>query len=174
MKTNSTSDSPAIVTLDFDTIECDIENAPKFWGWINKRGGLAHWKCADLSTPGKSWTTPALAKDGTPTAKGHWSMCDSPAYVVTDPCNVVVRQYREVKRFHVGIERGSGFSFRCTYAATKRIDREMAKAGENAIYSFDYSAQDCVIMVPSQSLTLAHWASQNPEQAQAGLDAETL
>jgi hypothetical protein len=68
----------------------------------------------------------------------------------------------EAKRFHVAIRMGGcGYMLKCTDGATRRIRREVAKAGEGAFYRFDYDTQDAVIMKPSNTITLAEWEKQN-------------
>jgi hypothetical protein len=55
----------------------------------------------------------------------------------------------EVKRFRVGIRLGAqGFKVKVTDGGTRRIWREIAKAGEGSFCEFDYMTQEAVIMKP--------------------------
>jgi len=135
-------------------IECTIENAPKLAQWLNDGRGLALWRCADLGNPGKTWTTPARNVDGTPTQPCHWSMEKQPAIIVESAEEVTVFIDKEVKRFRVGLKRGYGY---CTDAASRRIKKAVADAGDNAYYTFDYDTQEAVIMKPTSSMTLGSW-----------------
>jgi hypothetical protein len=151
--------------------ECTPENAPRFWKWIHKRGGLAKWKSVDLSDPGKSWTTPVLDKDGQPSAKQHWKMANAPSETCTNPDEVMVVTEKEVKRYRVGIRVGSqGMSLKVTDAGSRRIRATLAKMNEErddemATYHFDYETQEAVFTVPDKMITLTEWAKQNPELA---------
>ena len=125
---------------------CSEENAPRFKDWIENRGGVAVWKSINLSNIGASWSTPALAKDGTPTPKPTWEAEETPSLVVTDPKDIGVTTDKEVKRFHVAVRRGgNGFMLKCTEASTRKIDKALTKAGEGSHYQFDYSTQEAVI-----------------------------
>ena len=57
----------------------------------------------------------------------------------------------EVKRFRVGVRWGSqGFMLKVTDGGTRRIWKEVSKAGEGAYYRFDYMTQEAVIMKPAK------------------------
>jgi hypothetical protein len=145
-------------------LECTQENAPKLAEWIKAGRGLAHWRSLDLSNPGQSWTTPARTLDGKPQPKANWRMANEPDFIVESADDVTVFVDREVKRFHVGIRRsGNGLSFKCTDASSRRIEREVEKAGDGAYHLFDYSFQDAVIMAPEpgKSITLTEWIKQH-------------
>lgn len=137
--------------------ECAAENAPKFLDWIKNRGGVAVWRSVNLSNPGQSWSTPALTTEGQPYAKPTWESDSKPEKVVTDPAKVKVFTSREVKRFHVAVRRGDGFSFKCTDGSSRKIEREVGKAGDGAYYVFDYDSQEAVIMAPSSAIPLSEW-----------------
>lgn len=58
----------------------------------------------------------------------------------------------EVKRFHIGLRKGTqGFLIKVTDGGTRRIWRELAKAGPGSIYTFDYSTQEAVILKPEDT-----------------------
>lgn len=151
--------------------ECSEENAAKFLDWIKNRGGVAIWKCLDLSDPGKTWSTPALEVDGTPKKKQVWQMANEPYKIVTDPEKIKVYFAKEHKRFHVAVQRGDGFRFELTSGATRKVWKEVEKAGEGAFYVFDYGDyENCVIMVPDKSkeMSLAEWERQHAANDPAG------
>ena len=142
---------------------CQPEHAKQFLEWIKTRGGLALWRSINLSNPGRTWTTPANQKDGTPMPKQSWEMDNKPYRVITDPAEVEVHVPKEVKRFRVGVRMGSqSFSFKVTDGGSRRIKREVAKAKENysdAWYEFDYSTQEAVIMVPDSKSPLEEFVA---------------
>lgn len=141
-------------------IYCNEETAEKFLDWIRTRGGVAHWRSADLSDPGKTWSAPYLDETGQPKGRQHWKMEVQPAYVVTDPAEVVVETHVEHKRFRVAIRRGDSFNFTLTDASSRKLRAAMDKAGDKASYHFDYDTQEAVITLPSRSITLAEWAKE--------------
>ena len=132
------------------------ENVDRITEWLRMRGGLAIWTSIDLSDPGASMTTPATNADGTPKTKPHWMMGDKPVRIITDINDVWVSVVEEVKRFRVGVRMGSqGMSLKVTDGGTRRIRREVSKAGEDAYYQFDYDTQEAVIMKPASQTPLA-------------------
>ena len=57
----------------------------------------------------------------------------------------------EVKRFRVGVRWGSqGFTLKVTDGGSRRIRREVSKAGDGAYHVFDYMTQEAVIMKPAK------------------------
>ena len=115
-------------------IECIEDNAEKFRDWIKNRGGVAKWESVNLSNPGASWSTPAQTAEGEPMGKPTWQAGNHPAEIVTDEKDVQVIVPKEVKRFHVGIRRGSqGFSFKLTDAASRRLRNAVEKARQRHI-----------------------------------------
>lgn len=136
------------------------ENAAKFKEWILSRGGVAVWRSADLSDPGLSMSSPALNRDGTPTAKPHWKLENTPHRVITDPADIDVVTDREVKRFHIGVRPGSqGLSLKVTGGGTRKIRAAVEKAGRGARYEFDYDTQEAVILVPDKVVSLKDWSA---------------
>jgi hypothetical protein len=121
------------------------------------RGGIAQWPSVNLSNPGASWSTPALT-DGKPTPKPNWQCSNEPSQIVTDAAEVMVEVPKEVKRFRVGVRRGSeGFTLKVTDGGTRRIRKECAKAGEHSWYEFDYDTQEAVIYVPEKRVPLTEF-----------------
>lgn len=133
-------------------------NAAKIYKWLTTRGGVAVWDSINLSNPGASWTTPALTEDGQPMTKPTWQAANAPARIITDPAEIVVDVPKLVKQFHVGVRMGSqGLSLKLTDGATRRVRREVAKAGDNAWYEFDYGLQDALIFVPDRTVPIAEF-----------------
>lgn len=135
------------------------QDAERIWDWLTTRGGLALWKSINLSNPGASWTAPLLGPHGETKAKPNWQ-CDSEPYrIITDPDEVSVVVDREVKRFKIHTRMGSqGLTLKLTAASTRRVEREVAKAGEGAHYVFDYATDEAVILAPESEQTLKSWA----------------
>lgn len=138
---------------------CTNHIASTFLDWIRNRGGVKVWTSVDLSDPGFSMSSPALTVEGLPYPKPHWKVGTDPM-LVTNTDDIEVHCDKEVKRFHVAIRRGSqGLCFKCTDASSRRIRKEVDKAGEGAYYYFDYTAQEAVIMAPEpgKSMSLTDW-----------------
>lgn len=137
---------------------CIPSNAPKFREWITSRGGVAVWDSINLSNPGASWSSPALALDGSPTTKPTWQAADKPSRIITDPAEILVDLPVEVKRFHVAVRRSSqGLSYKLTDASSRKVEAATAKAGPEAWYEFDYGSQEAVIYKPGRSIPLSEW-----------------
>lgn len=133
-------------------------NAPKFWEWLQNRGGVAVWRSINLSNPGASWSTPALKTDGTPSEKPSWQASNTPERIITDAADVVVDVPKLVKRFHVAVRMGDqGMSLKLTDGASRRVRREVEKAGDEAWHEFDYDTQDALIYAPDKTVPLAEY-----------------
>lgn len=140
-------------------MECNVSSAPRFWAWIKTRQGINMWRSADLSNPGKSWSGPVLDPEGKVNGKPSWQSQDKPEGTVTDPSLIEVYEGKEHKRFRVTVRvSGNGLSFKCTDASSRRIEREVEKAGEGAYYEFDYETQECVIFVTTSWGSLKEYA----------------
>lgn len=138
------------------------ENAEKIFNWLEHRGGIYIWRSVNLSNPGASWTTPATTEDGKPYPKPTWQADSTPERHVTDPNDVVVSVDEVVKRFHIATRMGGNrLTIKVTDGGTRRIRREVAKAGEGAYYEFDYSCQDCLIFKPVKQQPLLEWLKEN-------------
>lgn len=134
------------------------QNAPQILDWLKNRGGLAIWESINLSNPGATWTTPALDVNGAPTLQPTWQVASAPVRYITSDAEIIVATDREVKRFHVAIRMGSnGLSFKVSDGGSRRIRKEIIKAGEGAYHIFDYSAQDAVILRPEKLVPLKDW-----------------
>lgn len=135
--------------------ECRSEHASKFWDWIKNRGGVAIWKSVDLSDPSKSWSTPALT-DGKETSKPHWQADSKPSQVITNPEEIGVFLPKEVKRFRVAVRMAAnGLKLKLSDAATRKLNKALEKAGEDAFYEFDYETQEAVIYVTGEQVSLS-------------------
>lgn len=133
------------------------EHAKPLLEWFATRGGVAIWSSADLSDPSWSSMTPAQDVDGRPTTKPHWKAQPEPR-IITDPAEVDVTTWKEVKRFRVGLRRGSqGLKIKLTDAASKRVWKAVAEAGPGATYEFDYETQEAVILAPDRRIPLSDY-----------------
>ena len=103
-------------------------------------------------------SSPALSLGGQPTPKPHWKVASEPSRIITDASEIDVVTWKEVKRFHVGVRRGDGLSFKLTGGATRKVRAAVAKAGDGATYHFDYDAQEAVIVVPDKVVPLNLWS----------------
>jgi len=140
--------------------ECSPDNAPKMLEWIKSRGGVAVWTSVNLANPGASWSAPAMTLDGTPALRPTWEADGKPSRIITDAGEIDVVTRREVKRFRVGLRRGSqGFSVKVTDGGTRKIRAEVEKAGEGASYHFDYENQEAIVTVPGDVVTLDKWGA---------------
>ena len=146
-------------------IEISARDAKKMLGWIRTRGGVAVWESVDLSNLGRGYT-PALDDKGNAYPKPHWRYANEPDYIETDPGRVVVKYYKVVRRFHVATRLGSqGFKIKLTEASSDKVYKALEKAGAGACYDFDYASyENCVIMAPERTSTLADWAKENEEK----------
>jgi hypothetical protein len=136
------------------------ENAQQILDWLRNRGGLAIWESINLSNPGMTWTTPALDVNGAPTLKPSWEASSTPVRYITSDAEVVVASDCEVKRFHVAIRMASnGLSFKVSDGGSRRIWREVSKAGKGAYHQFSYDTQDAVILRPEKLVPLTEWSA---------------
>lgn len=134
------------------------ENAPKFWEWLQHRGGIAVWKSINLSNLGASWSTPARTESGEPTPKPSWEAGGAPARIITSAEDVEVCLYKEVRRFHVAVRRGAqGLTMKLTDASSRRLRSAVDKAGVRASYQFDYGTQEAVILAPERVIPLVEF-----------------
>jgi hypothetical protein len=133
-------------------LTCNVSDAHKLAAWITE-GGVAKWNSLNLSDPGQAWLTAASNPN-----KPHWAADNQPALIVTDPLEIGVITYKEVKRFHVAVRRGSqGLSLKLTDASSERVRKAVEQAGDGATYQFDYFTQDAVILAPAETISLATW-----------------
>jgi hypothetical protein len=132
-------------------------NAKLVTEYLKTRGGIALWKSINLSNIGATWMSPTLTEDGKPYPKPSWQAESTPSRVITEAREILVAVDVEVKRFRVGVERGGMFSFQVTAGGSRRIRREVSKAGENAYHVFDYATQEAVILRPESLTPLSEW-----------------
>lgn len=146
--------------------ECSEENAPKFWEWLNSRGGIAVWKSINLGNAGASWSTPALMEDGKPYEKPTWQASNTPT-VYTDPADVGVFTSALYKAFKVGLKRGDGFSFVLTDAASAKVNRLLTECEEkhgDAFYRkgvLDIDGASIGIYYTTGIEPISEWAKRN-------------
>lgn len=130
------------------------ENAPRIREWFATRGGIAVWSSADLSDPAWSCTTPLRGEDGAPTPKPHWK-ASTPPTAITDRAFVGVTSYEEVRRFRVALRRGAqGLKIKLTDHSSAKLRAALDKAGDGAVYQFDYEDQQAVILAPTGTVPL--------------------
>jgi hypothetical protein len=142
---------------------CSIEYAPQLDEWLKAGRGIAVWQSINLSNPGGRWLTPAVLEDGTPLGKPNWQAANIPEAIITAPAEIGLLTYKEVKRFYVAVRRGSqGLSLKLTDGATRKVRRAVAKAGDGAVYSFDYVTQEAVISVPAETISMVEWLERQP------------
>lgn len=145
----------------------------KIVGWIKNRGGIAVWRSANLSNPSGSWTSPATIRKGDccghtgpdadeiiPYPKPNWQAESKPSNVIDSVEDIDVSYDVEVKRFRVSLRR-AGFSVKVTDAGTRRIRKEVEKAGSGAYYRFDYDTQEAVIFRQDRIVPLAEVLREN-------------
>ena len=150
--------------IDKNKLQCSPANAEKFWDWIQNRGGVAVWKSVNLSNPGVSWSTPRFTEDDPPKPypKPTWQAENEPSRVITDPADIEVAFDREIKRFGVEIRQSAnGLQLKCSDASSRRIEREVARAGMGAYHEFDYGTQEAVIMKPEKVMPLTEWIAEH-------------
>jgi hypothetical protein len=140
-----------------NTLNIHEDNARLLAGWLQSGRGVAHWESIDLSDPGYALTTPALT-EGKPTPKPHWKVANEPVFITFDPANILVQRIKLVKRFHIAVRTGAnGLMLKVSDGGSRRIRREVTKAGEGAFHVFDYETQDALIYRPIASIPLPEW-----------------
>ncbi len=144
---------------------CEEVNAAKIHGWLLHRGGILIWRSVNLSNPGQTWTSPALTEDGKEYTKPNWQCDSKPERHIVDIAEVSVATSKEVKRFHVAVLMGgNGMQLKLTDGASRKLRAEVEKAHEKyakpAWYWFDdYSEENCVIMIDSETVPMADWVA---------------
>lgn len=130
--------------------------APDVAEWLREGRGIAVWESINLSNPGAAWLTPARDRQGVSMSKPNWQAANAPARVLERAEEFEVVTAEEVKRFHVAVRRGSqGLMLKVTDGGSRRIRREVAKAGEGAWYEFDYADyENAVIYTPGEVVPL--------------------
>lgn len=147
--------------------ECSKENAPKFWEWLQKRGGIAVWKSINLGNAGASWSTPALTEDGKPYEKPTWQASNTPT-IYTDTADVGVFTSALYKAFKVELKRGDGFSFVLTDAANAKVKRLLAECEEKHGDSFyergvlDIEGASIGIYYTTGIIPISEWIAKQP------------
>ena len=149
-------------------ITIDIDNAAKVAAWIRDGRGVARWRSHDLSDPSAEVYTPAKKKDASEFLKlGIQKSEDQPGWkypeiheIETDPEKMIVKLFKEVKRFHVGLKQGSGFGVVLSDASNRKLKRLLNEI-PGSHYQFDYERQDAVIVVPDKVTTLKEWMNEN-------------
>ena len=140
--------------------QCEDSNAAQVLKWIRERLGVHVWRNQEIgSSVGATALTPVLTSDGTKGGSPGWRYGHAPECCVTDPAEIEVLTFVEATRFHVGTQRGSGLSTDLSWYASRRLQRELEKAGEGSTYMFEYGEQkNCVILRLAGRMSLADWA----------------
>lgn len=150
----------AEVCAPVETLEIEAARALHAARWLRLLGGVAVWGCLDLSTPGRTFYTPAHLTDGTPSPKPHWSATDVPERIVTDASEIDVVGRCEVARFRVAIRRGGyGLRWKLTDASSRRLSAALAKAGDGATHAFE--AGEAVVSAVARRTPLDQWLREN-------------
>jgi len=133
-------------------------NAELIRQWIEKRGGVQVWGSLNLSDPSTERLTPLNDADGARVARPHWSCPPEPTRILTRVDEIEVATPKLVKRFHVAVRvGGQGLSLKVSDGGSRRIKAEVAKAGDDAWYEFDYEQQDALIFKPGAVTPLETW-----------------
>ncbi|NLF98718.1 MAG: hypothetical protein GX565_01055 [Lentisphaerae bacterium] len=112
--------------------EVAVENAAQFVEWIRNRGGVTVWRSHDPGDPSASVSTPALT-DGKPTGSPHWKYTANPAFVVTDPAEIMVYETEVVEHIRVALKRSQNYAV-LTDASQRRVDKALERAGKGSFY----------------------------------------
>lgn len=88
--------------------------------WIHTRHGVQIWDNVNLSSAGRDWMAPVMDENGVMLGKPHWS-AGTQLHVFTKLEELEVLKKREVYRFHVGVERGEGFSYVVTDGGGRKL-----------------------------------------------------
>lgn len=146
-------------------ISCTPENAPKFYEWIQTRGGIYHWRSANLSNPGASWSTPADVQQ-----KPTWQAEDKPEFTVTSADEIGVYEDALYKAFPVRLKRGGGmFSLVLADSSQRVVDRVMEKCREehgDAFYRkgvLDDCDASIGVYYTTREISLTEWIKNNPK-----------
>jgi len=120
----------------------------KFEEWITGRGGVQIWNNINLSNMGAGQVfTPALTEAGEPMGKPKWS--HERGEVVQDITRFrFVKEWKEIKRFHVAIRPGSqGTMMKLTDGSSRKVWK-YGQIYPGASYRMDYDTQECVFEMP--------------------------
>jgi len=142
-------------------LEVDPRHAVRAARWMEHCGGVAVWESGDLGQLGRRWYTPARLTDGNPAQRPHWSCGERPARVIANAAEVEVVERREVARLRVATRPGYGLAWRLTDASSKRLERALAQAGEDASYVFE--GDTAVVFAVTSRTPLARWLEEHPD-----------
>jgi len=143
-----------------EMLEVEANQALYVARWLRLLGGVAVWGCLDLSTPGRSFYTPATLTDGTPSPRPHWSSTEQPEHVVTDASEIEVVERQEFKRFKVAIKRAAyGTPWELTDTSSRRLDATLSRAGDGATHVFE--GGDVVVSAVIRRMSLSGWLKEH-------------
>ncbi len=146
------------------------ENAAAIWSWLTTRGGLAIWRSTNPSRRGASWTTPAKAADGKPTAKPTADAGNSPERIITDPAEVMVSVDAEANRVPVSRDPDGGLS----QASADAVYAAVVKAGEAAYFRLEQDKDEAIIYACVGQTPITNWLRMTDVQRQRILHAPAM
>jgi len=139
-------------------------DAERILDWIKNRGGVAVWDSCAIGDPGQAFT-PALDKDGNRTTRPGWRYGGKPSSIVTDASDVTVLRCEKFKSFHVSTKKGGGFSIVLTDASSRKLKKELERAGEGSWHEFDYGSHDnCIVYRVDSNIPLPEWSKCEQQQ----------
>jgi hypothetical protein len=174
-------------------ISCTPENAPKFYEWIQTRGGVANWKSINLSNPGASWSSPVLSTEPCMNCQGRgefpdhitcesckgWKFqkfekpnwqCGNTPEIVTSADEIGVYEDALFKAVPVRLKRGGGmFSLVLADSSQRNVDKIMAKCREkhgDAFYRkgvLDDCDASIGVYYTTREISLTEWIKNNPK-----------
>jgi hypothetical protein len=150
----------AEVCAPVEALEIEAARALHAARWLRLLGGVAVWGCLDLSTPGRTFYTPATLTDGTPSPKPHWSATDSPERIVKEASEIDVVGRYEVARFRVAIRRAAyGLRWKLTDVSSRRLQAALATAGDGSTHIFEDG--HAVVYAMAKRMPLDQWLREN-------------
>lgn len=84
-----------------------------------------------------------------------------PVRVITDIAEVEVVEHREVGRLRIAVRPGYGLGLVLTDAASRRLKRALAEAGEGATYHFE--GNEAVVLAEVSRTPLLTWLAEHPD-----------
>jgi hypothetical protein len=137
-------------------ITINPSDAPRIREWLQKRGGIQVWESADLGDPVSSVFCPYLGEDGQIKNAPSWKHSRRGA-LITSESDVTVTTYRDVKTIRIALQRGYGYGFVLTDAASQKLRKALSQFPDST-YRFDgFDGKDAVIMVPDRQVPLSGW-----------------
>jgi hypothetical protein len=142
-------------------ITLEKEPAKKVAEWLTAGRGVAVWQNQDLSSSdiGGLKFTPARTVEGEPVKSPHWNCGTAPEMVIEEKTAFQVVEYTQVYR--VKVRTGPPYLGGIHLKDRDKLDTAMQKAGEGAVYHFDYERQygspwfTAIVSVPTSTVPLS-------------------